>query len=1072
MKRLLLIISILASVICAKAKVLSNPIFSSTDAPDFQLKEIETKGDTTYLRFTYFAEDSSWVCISRDTYIEDIDSKKHYAIINSIGIPFEPNKRITNHATQFDVTLCFPKINSRQFNLIESKTDKAFNIYGISTTEQFDTVWTYSQYLSFSELANHCIDKQDYTTAIEWKEKQLRATKSVFGINSINYAAIMYDLCFLYGECQNIDKAIEYAEQSVALLNSITGYEGQQEDIAREYASLMGLYSVKNDLEKASYYGEMSLKIRKDIWGEEYPDYIEFLDRLCSLYNNYGDYPKAIIHSKELVDILRKLTQKDERNMSSYITALSKTAGLLKEMKNMQDATSYGNEAIKLIEEGKCTNPDVSFTIYNTMAAIMGENGNISDAIGFFQKAHMYAKEAGLSNSHRMALSLLSLGRLYEHIQKDTILAINSYNKAIEIMNKGENANKMGIRAEIVESLADIYRLIDPQKSHEYRTQSLSIKKDWYGEQSLKYGEVLMYYSVDTFFSLMKSKRWKIENVEKRDIDEITNILTQSFNIIKNHLKNSLLIVSSKERLEYWNKYKDLFDWWIYTVTFFFPTDELCSLAYDAALFSKGFMLESSNSIKECISSMGEAEKSVYEHYLNCIQQWETLSTSSGNKESKDSLLSNMINYEQVLGKSILASGYTFRKSDISWHDVQKCLKDGEVAIEFVSFEGINRKKKQNYLIALIIDNKCNSPIIKPIRMNEKQLYDIIKEPNNNYLLANTVWNEDILNIIRDARKIYFSTSGLLNILPIEYLSFANDSIMIDRYDMFRLTSTGELCHKRTPIQYREAVLFGGLNYDKNRRIENKEKEESYPISRILYNLVNNRGGFDYLPNTSTEIKNISSLLSKKQIKCVSYSDSYGTEQSFKNLTNNESNIIHLATHGTYITEENAESEKDNKNLNFIASEDIDFINEDKSLTRSFIVLSGGNALLHRDNVLSSADDGILTAFEISQLTFKKLDLVVLSACQSALGDYTSEGVFGLQRGFKKAGANTILMSVDKVDDEATKIFMVEFYRNLMNGETKLQSLKNALGYLRQVDNGKYNKPEYWASFIMLDGLN
>ena len=81
-------------------------------------------------------------------------------------------------------------------------------------------------------------------------------------------------------------------------------------------------------------------------------------------------------------------------------------------------------------------------------------------------------------------------------------------------------------------------------------------------------------------------------------------------------------------------------------------------------------------------------------------------------------------------------------------------------------------------------------------------------------------------------------------------------------------------------------------------------------------------------------------------------------------------------------------------------------------------------------------------------------------------------GVFGLQRGFKKAGANTILMSVDKLDDEATKLFMVEFYRNFMNGENKQQSLKNALRYLRQADNGKYNKPEYWTSFIMLDGLN
>lgn len=219
MKQLLLIISIVASVISAKAEVISNPIFSSTDAPDFQLKEIETKGDTTYLRFTYYAEDSSWVCISRDTYIEDIASKKHYTINNSIGIPFEPNKRITNHATQFDVTLCFPKINSRLFNLIESKTDKAFNIYGVSMTERFDSAWTYSQYLSFSELANHCIDKQDYATAIEWKEKQLHAAKTVYGYNSINYAVIMYDLCLLYGECQNTDKAIKYATQSVTLLN-------------------------------------------------------------------------------------------------------------------------------------------------------------------------------------------------------------------------------------------------------------------------------------------------------------------------------------------------------------------------------------------------------------------------------------------------------------------------------------------------------------------------------------------------------------------------------------------------------------------------------------------------------------------------------------------------------------------------------------------------------------------------------------------------------------------------------------------------------------------------------------
>ena len=134
--------------------------------------------------------------------------------------------------------------------------------------------------------------------------------------------------------------------------------------------------------------------------------------------------------------------------------------------------------------------------------------------------------------------------------------------------------------------------------------------------------------------------------------------------------------------------------------------------------------------------------------------------------------------------------------------------------------------------------------------------------------------------------------------------------------------------------------------------------------------------------------------------------------------------------------------------------------------------MSGGDMLPSHKEIPENLEDGILTASEISKLDLKGLDLVVLSACQTALGDVDNDGVYGLQRGFKKAGAKTILMSLDKVDDEATRILMVEFYRNLMDGKSKHQSLKDAQKHLRKVENGKYNKPEYWASFIMLDGLN
>ena len=175
-----------------------------------------------------------------------------------------------------------------------------------------------------------------------------------------------------------------------------------------------------------------------------------------------------------------------------------------------------------------------------------------------------------------------------------------------------------------------------------------------------------------------------------------------------------------------------------------------------------------------------------------------------------------------------------------------------------------------------------------------------------------------------------------------------------------------------------------------------------------------------------------------------------------------------------YINQEDLDIWNQTNDYDFIEflGNDKNPVKEDIALTHSFLVMSGGNENVYRDSLLNRENDGILTAKDISQLNLKGLDLVVLSACETALGDVYNDGIYGLQRGFKKAGANTILMSLNKVDDEATRILMVEFYRNLMNGKTKRQSLQEAQRYLRKVDNGKYNDPKYWASFIMLDGLN
>ena len=234
------------------------------------------------------------------------------------------------------------------------------------------------------------------------------------------------------------------------------------------------------------------------------------------------------------------------------------------------------------------------------------------------------------------------------------------------------------------------------------------------------------------------------------------------------------------------------------------------------------------------------------------------------------------------------------------------------------------------------------------------------------------------------------------------------------------------------------------------------------------------RHGWDYLPETLVEVNAIGAIMKKNEIPAKVYTDSLGTEASFKSLDGHSSRILHIATHGFYYAESDMANLK-NAHLNYM----IDQVNptsrsykEDYSLSRSGLLMAGCNNILRGEILPNDIDDGILFAKEIAGMNLNNLDLVTMSSCDSGLGDVTGEGVYGLQRAFKKAGARSILMSLQKVDDEATQILMVEFYKNLMDGKTKHQSLKDAQKYLRQVENGKYDKPEYWASFIMLDGIN
>ena len=473
--------------------------------------------------------------------------------------------------------------------------------------------------------------------------------------------------------------------------------------------------------------------------------------------------------------------------------------------------------------------------------------------------------------------------------------------------------------------------------------------------------------------------------------------------------------------------------------------------------------------ITEMTDMKSEQKQRLWNHYEHYFLMYRSIVEKS---DRSAVLLSKLYDYilfskSLLLDTEIKQGAKSISRLNVKWNDIQQHLTNDAIAVEFISTIEDNRDYSTYH--ALIIDKNSSSPRMITL-YSESKLKEIEKTRDISDIVGELIW-KPILAQYTTVKDIYFSPDGILHMLPIEYYSADGKNSMFENYNMYRLSSTKEIVREVESQHPRSAVLYGGLDY--NQFIDNASGSNASEIPSVWRGIAE-RGGFDPLFNTVLETQEIKELLAGKNISTTLYNGGMGTEESFRNLSGHSHSIIHLATHGMYVNPDGIDTKKNENNFDFLESlaSVNDPVKEDIALTHSFLVMAGGNRVISRIPVSDKSNDGILTSKEISQLDLRGLDLVVLSACESALGDINNGGVYGLQRGFKKGGANTIVMSLGKVDDEATRILMVDFYRNLMSGKTKRESLQEAQQYLRKVENGKYDDPRFWASFIMLDGLN
>jgi CHAT domain-containing protein len=212
------------------------------------------------------------------------------------------------------------------------------------------------------------------------------------------------------------------------------------------------------------------------------------------------------------------------------------------------------------------------------------------------------------------------------------------------------------------------------------------------------------------------------------------------------------------------------------------------------------------------------------------------------------------------------------------------------------------------------------------------------------------------------------------------------------------------------------------------------------------------------LPGTEKEVNQLQFMLKQKGWITSEYVEKSASEENVKEI--NSPKIFHIATHGFYrpTTQSTLEDELQESEATL----------NQNPLMRTGLLLRGAGDLMEKTNYNFNIENGILTAYEAMSLNLDKTDLVVLSACETGLGDLEAgEGVYGLQRAFLVAGAKVLIMSMFKVDDEATQKLMLKFYQKWLNSADLRQSFIDAKKELRV----EYPEPIYWGAFMMI-GLN
>ena len=885
-------------------------------------------------------------------------------------------------------------------------------------------------YPILTNLASLFQNTGDYRQSEKLYRQVYEYEKKVFGENHINTIINLNNLAGAY-RAQG-----RYAEAEKAFLsayNAILGMHGHNHPETISIANNLALlYQDQGLFDKAEPILKAGLAGAQKTMGESNPKTLAIMNNLAMLYESQGVFKLSEPLYNKTIILSEKTLGNDHQNT---VASVNNLAYLYLIQERYDEAEQSFDKVFQIWKEKLGINHQYTLKALNNLARVYHKQQKLETAEKMFNQA-LKLRKKNLGEGHPdVVRSMIDLAALYLS-QHEGPKALKLATEAVKLSER-VLGDKHPYTFEALNNLANIH-----EQSGKLDL-ALDVRGDIFNRRTEFFERVL--------WAAGENTRQGYISINKPEQDKYLGLLVK------------------KQGTKY------------------------AEMALNVSLKRKGLLLKIASEIHKIIEMSDSPEMGAKAEEINNKRKELSAKTLSGPvDETIDEFRQKLADLEIEVNDlqaeiSRFSLIYHVASTPVSVANVFENLSENEVLVDFITYDdgfstnliAIVARKEVGYCDD---DNVCDRivemvplgnlkdfsefvNIYREVIQDEDAEDDEVMDYGNQ--LYDKLW-KPILPFVRGRETVYIVPDGILHLLPFDAIVDDQQEYLIQHYHLNILSSARDIVVPPLPAATGEFTIFAGPDYD----IENKKEEIKKASGKRGANIdrgmrISSHGlrslSFEPLDGAEIEGETIAKITSDQKQTVLMLTQKQAEESALRAFSQ-PPKMLHIATHGFFL-----KAEERLKRRLLSASRGGRQTTPppgDNPLLRAGLAFAGINSNAPFLGDIDTDNDGVLTAMEVLGLKLSGTQLVVLSACETGVGEiHAGEGVYGLRRSFQEAGVHSVVNSLWPVSDEGTRLLMTDFYNELYQGLSPREALRNA--QISMLDS-EWNHPYYWAAFVVV----